>query len=62
MLQPTIVHWNRWQDQSTIGGYVLNYPPGILTQIDDMRKPQGKIHWAGTQMALISTGYMDGAI
>lgn len=38
------------------------YPPGVLTQIENIRKPEGRIHWAGTQMANISQGYMDGAI
>jgi hypothetical protein len=33
-----------------------------LSQIEDLRKPEGRIHWAGTEMATVSTGFMDGAI
>ena len=38
------------------------YPPGVLSQIDDMRRREGRIHWAGTEMAIVSQGFMDGAI
>ena len=41
---------------------MANYPPGVLSQIEDMRRIEGRIHWAGTELALVSTGYMDGAI
>ncbi len=34
----------------------------MLTKIDDLRAPEGKIHWAGTEMATESQGFMDGAI
>ncbi len=34
----------------------------MLTQITDLRKPEGRIHWAGTELATVSTGFMDGAI
>jgi monoamine oxidase len=34
----------------------------VLTQITDLRKPEGRIHWAGTELATVSTGFMDGAI
>ena len=37
-------------------------PPGVLSQISDLRKPEGRVHWAGTEMATVSTGFMDGAI
>jgi len=36
--------------------------PGVLSQISDLRKPDGLIHWAGTELATVSIGYMDGAI
>lgn len=34
----------------------------MLSQVENLRKPEGVIHWAGTEMATVSTGYMDGAI
>lgn len=37
-------------------------PPGVLSMMDDMRAPEGRVHWAGTEMATVSTGFMDGAI
>ena len=33
-----------------------------MSQIDDIRKREGRIHWAGTEMAIVSQGFMDGAI
>jgi monoamine oxidase len=27
-----------------------------------MRQPEGRIHWAGTELAIKNQGYMDGAI
>lgn len=63
MLKPIAVHWKAWEDEPTIGGGPTgNFGPGVLTQVANLRKPEGRIHWAGTQLALISTGYMDGAI
>lgn len=47
----------------SVGGAPTCYvPPGALTKIDDIRRPEGRIHWTGTETALISSGYMDGAI
>lgn len=49
MLHPIMIKWNAWEEQSSIGGApVSNFPPGVLTQISDLRKPEGRIHWAGT--------------
>ena len=62
MLRPSGVHWERWENSGSMGAPVANYPPGVLSQIEDMRAPQGRIHWAGTEMAQVSTGFMDGAI
>ena len=45
-----------------MGSPVVNYPPGVLSQIEELRRPEGRIHWAGTEMATVSTGFMDGAI
>ena len=62
MLQPTTVYWHRWEDSTSLGSPVVNYPPGVLSQIEELRAPEGRIHWAGTEMATVSTGFMDGAI
>lgn len=63
MLHPIDIHWNAWDDSRAIGGApVCAFSPGALSQIDDLRKPEGRIHWAGTEMASESTGFMDGAI
>lgn len=45
------------------GCYAGNMPPGALTGFGDaLRKPCGRIHWAGTETAKRWYGYMDGAI
>ena len=44
------------------GAPITVYPPGILSQISNIRKREGRIHWAGTEMAIVSQGFMDGAI
>jgi len=63
MLHPIAVKWMAWEDEQTIGGGPTgNFPAGVLTQISDLRKPENNIHWAGTEMATVSTGYMDGAV
>ena len=62
MIQPLLVHWNKWEESYSLGAPVTNYPPGVLSQIEELRRPEGRIHWAGTEMAQVSTGFMDGAI
>ena len=52
-----------WSEEKSLGGAPITvYPPGVLSQIDDMRRREGRIHWAGTEMAIVSQGFMDGAI
>lgn len=37
--------------------------PGTLTSCGDaLRVPMGRVHWAGTETAIQSTGFMDGAV
>lgn len=63
MLNPISVNWKDWKSEPSIrGGPVGVYPPGVLTKISAMRKPEGRFHWAGTEMATVSIGYMDGAV
>jgi monoamine oxidase len=46
----------------TTGGPVAIYHPGVMTAYGPaIRKPFGRIHWAGTETATYWTGYMDGA-
>jgi monoamine oxidase len=45
------------------GGPVGGLPPGVLTKsFAHLRKPEGRIHWAGTEAATEWIGYMEGAI
>lgn len=42
---------------------VGSLPPGVLTHsVAHLRKPEGRIHWAGTEAATEWIGYMEGAI
>ena len=45
------------------GGPAAALPPGVLTNsFAHLRKPEGRIHWAGTETATEWIGYMEGAI
>lgn len=45
------------------GCYGAHLPPGAWTQLGpDLRRPVGRIHWAGTETAEVWSGYMDGAL
>ena len=45
------------------GGPAGGLPPGVLTKsFAHLRKPEGRIHWAGTEAATEWIGYMEGAI
>lgn len=49
----------RW----TRGGPVAMYPPNVMaTYGRHIRRPFGRIHWAGTETSTYWTGYMDGAV
>ncbi len=53
-----------WADEEyTRGGYAGCMPPGVWTAYgEDLRRPIGRIHWAGTETATVWNGYMDGAV
>jgi monoamine oxidase len=53
-----------WSQEPYSGGcYVGLMPPGLLTSAGDaMRRPCGRIHFAGTETAKRWCGYFDGAI
>ncbi len=51
------------EEQYTRGCYGAHMPTGAWTAYGPaLRAPIGPIHWAGTEVALIWTGYMDGAV
>jgi monoamine oxidase len=51
------------EDRWSGGGYAGLMPPGALTECGEaLRKPCGRIHWAGTETATRWAGYMDGAL
>lgn len=53
--------WTR--ERWTGGGPVANYAPGTMIQFgDQIRRPHGRVHWAGTETSTYWTGYMDGAV
>ena len=61
---PRSSFFTEWPEEKwSRGGPVGIYPPGLLTSYGDaIRKPIGRIHWAGTETATYWNGYMDGAI
>jgi monoamine oxidase len=53
--------WTR--EQWTRGGPVAVMGPGTMTQFGpSLRRPFGRVHWAGTETSTYWTGYMDGAV
>ncbi len=47
----------------TAGCYVGLFGPGDMRELAPrLRRPDGRIHWAGTETATVWTGYIDGAI
>ena len=49
MLNPIKIEMKVWNEEGDIKGAPLGvFPPGVLTQISNIRKPEGRIHWAGT--------------
>jgi monoamine oxidase len=54
-------HWSR--EEWTRGCPVGVMPPGVLLDSGPaLRRPVGRIHWAGTETATYWNGYMEGAI
>lgn len=53
-----------WAEEPfTRGCYAGYFPPGVLTSLGfALRRPCGRIHWAGTETAEVYAGYMNGAI
>jgi monoamine oxidase len=53
-----------WADEVwTRGCFMSHYPPGVLTNFGPaLRTAFGRVHWAGTETATRSNGFVDGAI
>jgi monoamine oxidase len=52
-----------WKEPWTRGCSMAHWPPGILTKYGWLlRRPFGRVHWAGTETATISYGAIDGAV
>lgn len=50
-------------EQYSRGGYAGFFPTGVWTGYGAaLRRPVGRIHWAGTETSPIWNGYMDGAV
>ena len=57
------IEMNWSEEQWTRGCYVGYTPPGVLTEYRSaIRKPVGRIHWAGAETSDYWNGYMDGAV
>lgn len=61
---PTHYLENDWAVEPFIlGAPIATFPPGTLSAFGPaLRAPVGRIHWAGTETALESTGFMEGAL
>lgn len=45
------------------GGMIGHAPPGVLTEFGPaLRRPCGRIHWAGTESSAVMCGWIDGAV
>ena len=53
-----------WAGEQYSGGcYAAFLPPGVWTSYGSaVRAPVGRLHWAGSDFAVHSAGYMDGAV
>jgi monoamine oxidase len=62
--QPTHYVEMDWLKERWSGGcYVGITAPGVLLDFGaTLRRPVGRIHWAGTETAIKGIGYMDGAV
>lgn len=50
-------------EEYSAGCYAGYFPPNALTEFGELlRKPEGLIHWAGTETATYWNGYMEGAV
>lgn len=62
--QPGIYLETAWAEEEwSRGGPVCSFAPGALAQYGEaLRRPTGRVHWAGAETATAWCGYMDGAV
>lgn len=62
--EPTAYREADWATEAWSGGApIATFPPGTLSVFGPaLRAPVGRIHWAGTETARESTGFMEGAV
>jgi monoamine oxidase len=57
------VETNWPEERWSRGAPVAIYSPGVLSRLGPaIRKPAGRVHWAGTETSTFWNGYMDGAV
>jgi monoamine oxidase len=61
---PVDVVETAWEEEEwTRGCSMAHFPPGVLTRYGPLlRRPFGRVHWAGTETATTSHGAVDGAV
>jgi monoamine oxidase len=61
---PRLYHEQAWAEERwSAGGPVSSPAPGVLTAHGaQLRRPAGRVHWAGAETASAWCGYMDGAV
>jgi monoamine oxidase len=58
-----LIEQNWSVDPWTRGCYAGYMPPGVWTDFGAaLRRPTGRLHWAGTESSDVFAGYMDGAV
>jgi len=62
--QPGIYLERAWAEEEwSRGGPVCSFSPGALVPYGEaLRRPAGRVHWAGAETATVWCGYMDGAV
>jgi monoamine oxidase len=62
--QPGIYLERAWAEEEwSRGGPVCSFSPGALVPYGEaLRRPAGRIHWAGAETSTVWCGYMDGAV
>lgn len=63
-LTPTDYLETDWSAEPwSLGGMMAHFAPGVLTTYGSaLRRPVGRIHWAGTESATLMHGLMEGAV
>ncbi len=53
-----------WDNDPIARGAPIGFmPPGVMLSFGEaLRRPAGRIHWAGAETAMVWNGYMDGAV